>query len=78
MGDDIQKQTGYAWDSSGLNVVEQTGAATAHTVAQAADDAAHFRWPWWAWVAVAAGGLVVAAPVFNLAAAAINRKKSAA
>lgn len=68
VGNSIKAQTGYAWDSSGLNVLKETYAATADQVTNP------FAWPWWLWGIVGVGGLIVLHPVLSLAASALKAR----
>lgn len=67
VGDDIKSQTGYAWDSSGLNVLYETAKGTYEQVKNP------FAWPWYVWALGAVAGLAILGPYVNLGAAALKK-----
>lgn len=68
--DDITSQTDYSWDAAGLSVIEQTAHKTA------ADATNPFAWPWYFWVAGAAGAAYLARPIFSFLAAREKNKRA--
>lgn len=73
VGDDIQSQTGYVWDASGLTILYNTLKQTGHDVQNP------FAWPWWAWGLLGLAGLIVLRPYVELGAAALpSREEHAA
>lgn len=66
---DITAQTGYSWDSAGLNVLEETYDATKNQVANP------FQWPWYVWVGAAGAALYLSRPLFSFLSNITDKKK---